>query len=279
MKPIFRGRDVTILRCSGKSQYRGWSHAECNDETLPAQETILTRLAAHLPCMPSSEIDRFTHGHDGIGCLLFDEFFDPVQREKTANTTLAHLAVASKVGRIIRQEGTRTRRTIAKRVNSEDPILKNTFDFEARPTISDDEARPDFTIYSCPNEGQRASIEIVHMRRLLDHLSDESIEILKQEIFDIDFGHRRFLTSIFSEDLSSMTFYDSSVWTRGLTPDAELALGELNLAIKEEKLSVGLEAGSIIILDNRRTLHCWSAAGAGEDETELFQSWAMLGAG
>ena len=124
--------------------------------------------------------------------------------------------------------------------------------------------KPDFVLLMCLRGDKTAYTTYANISDIVECLSPGAIEELKkpQYITKVDDSFRmhgepdvELTKSILSEDEEGFTICFDEFFMRGKTEPAKDALDELIIAIAKCTQKVALEAGDVMVIDNRRTVH------------------------
>jgi alpha-ketoglutarate-dependent taurine dioxygenase len=124
--------------------------------------------------------------------------------------------------------------------------------------------RPDFVLLMCLRGDKTAFTTYADISDIVECLSPAAVEELKkpQFITKVDDSFRmhgepdvELTKAILSEDEDGFQICFDEFFMRGKTQEANDALDELIIAIAKCTQKVALEAGDVMVIDNRRTVH------------------------
>lgn len=219
-----------------------------------------------LPNEIKTEVSRAKKATDQHTRILRN-LFDPTNRPDPT-VAVPHLTIGRGIGRQLGEDDKRLYRATGAtnsyfgnlRINPDSPRLDP----------------PDFLLISCPFAGSRTEIETVDVDQLVQALSPAALNAATNADFELCIGNRRTMTALLDSEHRKMVFSDHPMVLRGTTTDAAEALSEISAVAKEQATTSVLHAGSIIMINNAKTLTRWMSPETDTGQGELLLSWIDL---
>lgn len=143
--------------------------------------------------------------------------------------------------------------------------------------------KPDVLILFCLKGDSRAETTISILSDILPKLSNETVEILKQDRFltsiDASFqnskqSNRQIQMPILAKDCSSMTF--DQYLMRGIDNEAKEALEQFRKTVINRIMSLTLSKGDVLVIDNHKVIHGRTAFVPRHDGTDRWLKRVMV---
>lgn len=143
--------------------------------------------------------------------------------------------------------------------------------------------KPDVLILFCLKGDRRAETTLSILSDILPKLSNDTINILKQERFltsiDASFRNakqpnRQIQMSILSDDCLSMTF--DQYLMKGIDVESREALEQFRQAVISRMMGLALTQGDILVIDNHKVIHGRTAFTPRHDGTDRWLKRVMV---
>jgi L-asparagine oxygenase len=124
--------------------------------------------------------------------------------------------------------------------------------------------KPDYILLLCLRGDDKAATTYASVNEIIESLSNEVVKSLKQPWYrtavDDSFRtqgepQKEFIIPILSEVDEKMTITYDNFFMRGINEYANMALAELNYAIKKCTREIVLKTGDLLVIDNSTAIH------------------------
>jgi alpha-ketoglutarate-dependent taurine dioxygenase len=124
--------------------------------------------------------------------------------------------------------------------------------------------KPDYILLLCLRGDDKAATTYASVNEIIESLSNEVVKSLKQPWYrtavDDSFRtqgepQKEFIIPILSEVNDKMTITYDNFFMRGINEYANMALAELNYAIKKCTREIVLKTGDLLVIDNSTAIH------------------------